>query len=397
MHAGIAWGRTQLELELNEANLVAGQRAPIPPNLTDPAQAMREALEHPLDYPALRRALTPDDQVAIVIDEGIPQLGRLLVPLLEHIGQANVQPDAITLICPTASGSQPWLDDLPDEYQDVHVEIHQPGDRKKLAYLVTTKQGRRVYLNRTAVDAGQLVVLTRRRYDPWLACAGAEMAIFPSLGDQAALDEMRGQLDARPPGLSLWPIQQEARQITWHLGAPYFVQVIDGSDDGIAHVLAGPLESSDAGQRLLDARWRVEFDRPADVVIAGITGTSLDDVARAFLAASRVVATNGSIVVLSEAASAPGPGLEMFRRHDDPALALSMLLQENPSDLTTAFMWATAANQARLYLLSGLTPDVAEELFAIPMQQAEQVQRLLTANAACALLPGADKALAILR
>src|SRR5476651_200604 len=98
MRAGIAWGRHTLEVEVRAPNLLAGQRAGSVPDLADPVSALREALEHPLDYPALRLALIPDDHVAIVVDEGIPHLGRLLVPLLEHIRQANVQPDAITLV-----------------------------------------------------------------------------------------------------------------------------------------------------------------------------------------------------------------------------------------------------------------------------------------------------------
>ena len=60
-------------------------------------------------------------------------------------------------------------------------------------------------------------------------------------------------------------------------------------------------------------------------------------------------------------------------------------------------MWATAADQARLYLLSGLPNEISEELFAIPMQNAEQAQKLLTANATCALLPDAHRTLAVLR
>jgi nickel-dependent lactate racemase len=401
MRAGIAWGRQTLELDIDERNLLAGARAEIAPNLSDLAQAMRDALEQPLDYPALRRALIPDDRVAVFVDEGIPQLAQILVPLLEHIRQANVQAEAITLICAPPSTGQPWLDDLPDEFQDVQIEIHQTAERKKLAYLATTKQGRRVYLNRSAVDADQFVLVTRRRYDPWLGYAGAETALYPNLTDDATRQELGPRLDPRPPGEKPWPIQAEARTVAWHLGAPFFVQVIEGAGAGIAHILGGPLESSDAGQRLLNARWRIEFDQPADVVIAGITGDpaqiSLDDIARAFFAAARITKANGSIVVLAETAAPLGPGFEMFRRHDDPSLALSALMQEKPSDLAAGFMWATAANQARLYLLSGLATDVAEELFTIPLQHAGQAQRLLTANVTCALLPDAHRTLAVLR
>lgn len=395
----LGWGLETLELEIREANLLAGRRADIVPNRGDPVQALRDALAHPLDYPALQLALTPDDHVAIVVDEGTPHLVQLLVPLLEHIQQARVQPEAITLICPPPSADQPWLDELPDEWQDVHIEVHQPGDRKKLAYLATTEEGRRVYLNRTAVDADQVVLLTRRRYDPHVGYAGAETALYPALADQPAIDEISTQFDTEVPDLEPSAIQEETREIVWRLGAPFFVQVIEGAGDGIANIMAGPLESSDAGQRLLDARWRVEFDRAADVVIASITGDparlSCEDLARAFHAAARVVQPGGSIVLLTEAAPALGPGVELLRHHEDPALVQQILLEEKPSDLTAAYLWATAALQARLYLLSGLAGDIAEELFTIPLEHAGQAQKLLTERATCILLPDAHRTLAI--
>jgi nickel-dependent lactate racemase len=399
MRAGVAWGQQTLELEIREGNLVPAVRAAIAPDLADPAQAMRDALERPVDYPALRLALTPDDHVAVVVDETVTHLARLLVPLLEHIHSAHVQPEAITLVCSPPSSGQPWLDELPDEFQDVQVEVHQPADRKKLAYLATTKSERRVYLNRTTVDADQVVLLTRRGYDPHVGYCGAETALYPGLTDTATADELRIQLDSAPPGPTPSPIQAEACEIAWLSGAPFFVQVIDGTGDAIAHVLGGPLESSNIGQQLLDARWRVAFAQQADVVIAGVSGTAggIDALARAFFAAARVVKPGGSIVVLSDITPTLGPGFELFRRHDDPDLACRVLLQERPSDLTAGFQWATAASQARLYLLSGLPGDVAEELFTIPLQHAEQAQKLLTDHATCILLPDAHKTLAVLQ
>jgi len=401
MRSSIAWSRQTLELDVSEHNLVRAERAPIAPDLADPVQAMRDALERPLDYPPLRLALTPDDRVAIVIDEGTPQLVRLLVPLLEHIREAHVQPDAITLICTPPTTGQPWLDELPDDFQDVSIEVHQPGDRKKLAYLAATKDGKPIYLNRTAIDADQLVLLTRRRYDACFGYAGAETALYPTLSDDATRQEFAAKFSQRPPGAKMRRAQAEAREMTWMSGAPFIVQVIEGAGDAIAHVIGGPLESSDAGQRLLDARWRVACANPADVVIASVTGDpalrTMDDLARAAFAAARVVRPGGSIVILSEVTPALGPGIETFRRHDDPALALSVLQQEKPDDLATCYHWATAADQAKIYLLSGLADDVAEELFAIPMQQAGQAQRLLTDQTTCILLPDAHRTLAVLQ
>jgi nickel-dependent lactate racemase len=385
MHAGIAYGQRMLDIEIRDGNLIVGRRAPVAPNLADPAQSLRDALEHPIDYPALRLALTPNDHVAIVVDEQMPHMAMLLVPLLEHIQQAGVQPESVTLICPRASAQQSWLNDLPDAFQDVNVEVHQPKDRKKVAYLATTRKERRIYLNRTAVDADQLVVLTRRRFDPRIGYAGGTLDIYPALSDEETATSVSGGKE----------LQAEAREVSWLLGAPFFVQLIEGEADGFAHITAGPGESGAVGERLLDERWRIEFDRPADVAIATITGDpsrqTIDDLARAFAAAAAVVKPGGSIVLLTEAAPALESEFQVIRKQDDPSL-LAPLLSEH----SAAALWAAAANQARLYLLSGLAADVAEELFTIPLQHAGQVSKLLTDTATVALIPDAHKVHAVL-
>ena len=167
-------GGERLTLDIPSDQLIRIDRAERAAPLADPIQALRDCLESPQHYPALRRALTPDDHVTVVVDEHLPRIGDLVTAVVEHIVAAGVNPAAITLLCPPTSSQQPWLEELPDAIQDVHLEIHAPGDRNHLAYLATTKAGKRVYLNRSAVDADQLVVLTRPHFDPVLGYAGAE-------------------------------------------------------------------------------------------------------------------------------------------------------------------------------------------------------------------------------
>jgi len=397
MRVGLDWANRRLDLEIAAENVVAIRRDPIAPAVSDPAAAVRNALEEPIDFPPLRRALTPDDQLVVVVDERVPQLPRLLVPILEHIRTAGVPAEAITLLCLPPSSGQPWLEDVPDEFADVRVEVHQPGDRRKLAYLAATKQGRRVYLNRSAVDADQLIFLTRRTYDPILGYAGAEGALFPGLSDEATQQALATQLHAEAPGREPWAIKREAGEIAWLLGAPFFVQVIEGSGDTITHIVAGPASSSGEAERLLDARWRLTVSEPADVVIAGLAAgkpITAKDFARAFFAASRVVKPGGRIVVLSDAAPPLGRSLELLGQREEAVAGLQLVMTERPADLATGFMWATAAQHARLYLLSGLSNDVAEALFTTPLTRDTETQRLLTEGSKCLSLPDAHKTLA---
>lgn len=399
MRRELSYGLQRLEVEVADASPVPVRHAPQAPPLADPAAAVTAALEGPRDFPPLRRALTPDDLITIVVDEQLGQLPRLLLPVLEYLTGAGISPDAIALLSAPSTAGHGWVDELPDEFDEVRVEVHDPSDRKRLSYLATTKQGRRIYLNRTAVDADQLVVLTRRSYEPLLGYGGAEGALYPALSDEATREEAWERLSMAAPDDTSWPLRREAAEVTWLLGVPFFVQVIEGTGGEAAHVLGGPAGTSAEGQRLLDARWRVTVDEPADLVVAGVSGDPsrhrFADLARAAACAARVVKRDGRIVLLSGATPVLGDSAALLRRAEDPDKALALLRQQHTAEPDAAYQWASAARQARLYLLSGLEEETVEELFAVPLDDVSQVQRLLREGTSI-LLSDADRTLAVL-
>jgi nickel-dependent lactate racemase len=393
-------GSGPLLLDLPQAQFLTIHRQPPEPALGDIAAAVRNALENPIGFPALRRALTPDDRVAIVVDEQLSNLPLLLAPILEHLVEVRISLDAITLVCSDNNESHGWIEGLPAEFRKVKVEDHDPHNRKRLSYLATTKQGRRVYLNRTAVDADQLVVLSRRYYDPLLGIGGAEGAIYPTLADAQTRQESFAKLSMAAPSNKDWPTQQEAAEVAWLLGAPFFVQIIEGSGDEVFHVIGGLVATSVEGRRLLNARRRVEVDGLAETVIAEVGGDparhTFADLARALACASRVVAPEGRIILVGGGTVELGPGAQVLRGADTPAEALQLLQEQQPPDLPAAFQWASAARRANLYLLGQLSPDLVEDLFAAPLDHGGQVARLV-GDGRCLYLADADKTLAVVK
>ena len=92
--------------------------------------------------------------------------------VIEHIGEAEWRwmPSLYSVrLIPDVK----WIDNLPDQLQDVHGKF---TTRRMAAArcFATSKSGRRLYVNRTAVDADQLVVpaagITTRS---WLRSEGA--------------------------------------------------------------------------------------------------------------------------------------------------------------------------------------------------------------------------------
>src|SRR5215510_12541980 len=122
---------------------IALQRAAFAAPTASPQQLVHDALEKPFGFEPLRRALTPDDTVTVVIDPTLPQVAEMLAEVLRHLQSAHVDPVAVTILSPPGS-PQGWIDELPDEFADVTAETHDPTDRKRLAYLATTKGGRRL-------------------------------------------------------------------------------------------------------------------------------------------------------------------------------------------------------------------------------------------------------------
>jgi nickel-dependent lactate racemase len=395
MRVVLHYGREQLDCDVRDADVIAvSPRTPIVAVL-DIAQSVRAALESPLDYPPLRQALTPDDRVTVVVDEKLPHLVDLLVPLLEHIGASGIPASAVTLLCPRSDSRQDWLEELPDSFQDVHCQMHAPGDRKQLRYLATTKRGRRLYLSSAAVDADQVVVLSGRGYDPRLGYSGAEGSLFPALSDEETLAQTNDSLSLAAPGEVTWPLRAEASEAAWLLGAPFFVQVIPGEGEDIAAVVAGPAASSMKGEQELDVRWRRTVPNAVATVVATVSGDPLrlgfSEVAAAAACAARVVYEGGRIILLTRGAINLGSAGELIRGVASPQQALALLHKQKPPDMAAGYFWASAAMRARIYLLSDVAGEVAEELFAVPLEHPRQVSRLLEEPGSVLILNDAHK------
>src|SRR5438477_9303142 len=113
MRVGIDFGLDRLDVEVSEAALVGLRRAAAALPVVDPAAALQAALEQPVRFPPLRRALTPDDHVVIIVDEHLPHREDLLPPLLAHVASAGVALSSVTMLFASPTSMEQWLEPLP--------------------------------------------------------------------------------------------------------------------------------------------------------------------------------------------------------------------------------------------------------------------------------------------
>src|SRR5689334_2338363 len=76
------------------------RREPFAAPAASPRNLIRDALEHPFGFEPLRRALTPDDRITVVLDPTLPHVGMLLEEVFAHLRTAGVEPGAVTVLTP---------------------------------------------------------------------------------------------------------------------------------------------------------------------------------------------------------------------------------------------------------------------------------------------------------
>lgn len=365
------------------------------PPLADVPAAVAAALAQPLDFPPLRQALTPDDHIAVVVNESLPQVSEVFGAVLREIEQAGVMRSNVTVVVPPRAFSP--CHDCRGPDADVRLEVHNPDDSRKLAYLASTRGGRRIYLNRTVVDADQLIVLGRARFDPLFGFSGGVSELFPLLSDQATRCEFLRRPSLHQAGRSKGRAQEEAAEVGKLLGLPFFVQAVETMGDQISHIVAGSAPAvSEHAQAWLNRHARFAA-ASADLVVAPLSNLddshNLADVAAALETASRVVRPGGRIVVLSRARAELSPGFEFLRGAESPEHGLRQAQQQGLADAISVWQWLCGLQHAHVTLLSQLPPEVAEDLFVTPMDHPGQLERLTRHASSMLLIPDAHRSL----
>lgn len=379
----IRFGEDTAKLRLDSQRRVAVHRRGDAPAAADPASLVEAALENPRQFPPLRQALTPDDHVAVAVDPNLADPTPLIAPVIRHIESAGVDTSRITVVvAPHASITVP---------PGVAIEVHNPDAKERLAYVATTAGGRRVYLNRTVVEADQAVVLSEVRHDPQGGVTGGPGAIFPTFSDAATRAALLGESAAKHA--------EEAAEVGWLVGLPFFLSAIAGEGGGVAEVIGGPAETHRIARAALRDRWVATIDRRADVAVATLVGPSAKHTTAEFAAAlthaSLAVNEGGVLVLLTDAAPDLGEGFALAQQLDDPGEARRRIGSDY-ADQTAAQLWLRAVQRHRVFVLCRWPEEMVEELFATPLQHAAQVQRLIDASGDCVLLPDANRLFPVL-
>jgi hypothetical protein len=393
MRVEVSFQDESVEFELPEDRVIASWRGPAGMGRSESTAAIEGALEQPREYPPLRQMVVPGDKVVIALDDTIAEAGSLLEAVGQTLCGAGVEPANLAVLSPQCRNGD-LERALPPGATSV---VHDPGDRSQLAYLATTKQGRRIYLNRLLTDADVVVPVGRVGYDPILGYRGPWSTLYPDLSDRETMvahrSLLRDETGAQPRAAKAR--LDESFEVSWLLGSQFHLGLVPAAA-GLVEAIAGR-ESSvrEQGILALERHWRFQADSRAECVVAGIgrpgAAATMENLAEGLVTAMRLVQRGGKIILLSRATGEMGPALQCLSRAEALKDGVSALRgHEGDHDFLIARRFAQALAWADVYLLSGLANQVAEDLSFVVLENPQQARRLLSRSSSCLFVSHAE-------
>jgi lactate racemase len=392
MQVAVEYGEERIDFEIPADRVVGVWRGPMAVPSADVKALVREALESPIQYPPLRQAVVPGDRVVIPIDPEVPEAALILAAVCETLQAAGVTAGDIEVLAssPPAPG---WVAALP---AGVSSAVHEPDLRAQLAYLASTPEGHRIYLNRTVTDADYVIPIGALGYDSVFGYRGPWNVIFPGLSDSESLRLSRSQASDLPADRTHERAAlTESAHVSWLLGSQFQMGVLAGVG-GVAGVVAG-LDAAvrDAGTLAVDAAWAFESERRAELVVVGIgrpgVAAGIDELAEGLTAATRLVQHGGKIIALSRASGPIGPALrrltESGEARPDPSLLRGL---DGEADYQAARQLVRALAWADIYLLSALGEDEVDGLGMVALGRPSEAQRLAAKSGSSLFVSHAD-------
>lgn len=328
MKVGVRYGRTYLEVDMPDENLMAVCRLqPVPP-IDDPQGEIENALDNPIGAPPLRELAKGKENACIVVcDKTRPVPNPIILPpLLRRLEEGGIKRNKVTILIATGTHRPNLGDELVEmlgEFvvDNYRIENHIATDEESHADLGWTSTGMPILLDKRYVEAELKIVIGLIEPHLMAGYSGGRKILCPGIVAMSCMKVFHGaEFMSHPQSvtgiLDGNPVHLTALEVANKVGCHFAVHVILDEQRRITGVFAGDIhETFFAGVQLVDKVAKVPIPEPADIVITSSAGYPLDTTfyqAIKGLVGVMPILKQGSTVILVASLS-EGLGLPRFR------------------------------------------------------------------------------------
>lgn len=398
IHYSLPYGRSHVRLTLpeswNHRNL-SPSYAPVP----EPTSRVMEALEHPIEAPALRNFLRPNDRILILVTDPTRKVRYdiLLPPLIQIIRESL--PSQVEFLVATGTHKPPLQRVLKEHLgktivQNSLIHIHNCRDFSRLKFLGKSEAGTPIYLNSLLFEFDKILVTGSITFHYYAGFTGGPKMIMPGVAGYETIQANHKRVLQPLPGrgkapkadagiLDGNPVYEDIRDIVQIYRAMpgaallFSIASVLGDTGEMIGVFAGDLEKAHkAGCEFVQKRFSVKIDKPFDLVIASAGGFPYDftyyQAHKALEHASRAVRDGGCILFVSSLDGGPGEGILRWMRWTHPETLEELMRDHYDHTAHIAYCHFLKLQRAQIVLLSRLPAETAGKMHFLPAKNMEE-------------------------
>ncbi len=342
----LPYGRLPYRLELGD-RCVRVLGAPALPRPAPVAQLLDDALAAPIGGPSLTSLVSGARRITVVVSDQTRHEPRdaMLDAIRRHVDDGR-------LTVAIATGTHGPARNL--VFPDTLAGVVDHDGASDLVELGTTAHGTPVRVHRSVVETDLVIATGCIRPHYFAGFAGGAKAIFPGLGETAAIrinHTLKTHDEARAGNVDTNPCRLDLEAAVAHLQIPIFIlNVVAGPDDEFHAAVAGDVIAAHRAGASLARPWFTVRAAPAAHVVASdalpVTAT-LYQAAKIAAAVAPLVRAGGVLTLVAECPDGIGP-LQVV---NEAVFRIGILPRLAPG--------------VRLELISGLAPaEVASTLLA---------------------------------
>ena len=394
MRFKLDYGRTGLDVEVPDENVVGPLEIKPAPPLADAAAAVRDVLERPTGTPPLAELARGRKSACILIcDITRPVPNQLiLTPMLATLEAAGIPRDQILILVATGlhrpnEGAE--LVELvgAEIAANYRCENHNGKELSEHTYLGTTEKGVPVWIDTRYVSADLKIATGLIEPHLMAGYSGGRKLICPGVAALETVKVWHGPDFLEDPRADCGilegnPVHEENTRIGRLAGCDFIVNVTLDKDRGVTSVVAGDMvEAFMQGVAFCRQVVRVEVSEPCDVVVTSSAGYPLDTTfyqsVKGMTGALPIVKQGGTIIIaasLTEGIGSP----EFQQLFAENATLESFVQRILGKDYFVMDQWqleemAKVCRKVKVkFVTQGLPAETLSKLFVEPVATVEQ-------------------------
>ncbi len=372
MEVKLAYGKTGLNVTLNDLWDVQVVQPKFTPGIADLPTSVKTALANPIGKPSLSKSIRPKDSVGIIVNDITrPPLDlTILHSLLDEL--SSVTEENIKIFVALGSHRENTEAELrsmlgTDVVNNYRIVQNNPSDPKTHVKIGKTQRGNDVWINNEFMDCSVKILTGFIEPHFFAGFSGGGKAIMPGMAGISTIMNNHNYENIAHPNAT-WgkttgnPIWEEILEIAHLAGADFLINTTLNSQKEVTGIFAGDLDQAHT-QGVQHARTTamVPVEAPFDIVLTTNSGYPLDlnlyQSVKGMSAAAQIVRPGGAIICAAECWDGiPEHGLfkQLLHEASSPEALLEAIRNNDPvrRDQWQAQIQAQIQLKADVYLYS---------------------------------------------